>query len=90
MIDNIPQKTMESLRRYISHGLPPGHFVTAVLCNDLRGAVTRADDDNAHALIDIVQWVHSHAPIACWGSPQAVQRWQILKRRAEQREEVKG
>ena len=34
------------VRRYIEHGIPPGHFLTAVIEKDLCGASERADDEN--------------------------------------------
>jgi hypothetical protein len=73
--------TKAGLDRWISHGVPPGHFLMAVLCNDLREAVVRADDVNLAALPDIVNWVRFNAPPACWGSPAAVNRWRLSLRR---------
>ena len=83
---------LANLTRWISHGVPPGHFLTAVLCNDLREAVVRADDVNLAALPDIVNWIRFNAPPACWGSTQAVNRWRFSKRREvrEQPQEVEG
>jgi hypothetical protein len=91
MTSEIPPLTVEMLNRWVSYGIPPGHFLTAVLCNDLRTAVMRADDANARALPDIVKWIFNHAPEACWGSPQAVNRWRFSKRRPiQQPQEIKG
>jgi hypothetical protein len=84
--------TMAGLNGWISHGIQPGGFLTAVLCNDLREAVVRADDENLRALPEIVYWIRRNAPIACWGSPAAMYRWKISRRRAirEQPQEIKG
>jgi len=54
----IPALTMDGFKRY-KRGCPPGHFLTAVIENDLLGAVGHADDDNARALIQIVLYVHN-------------------------------
>lgn len=70
-----------NLQRWISHGIQPGHFLTAVLCNDLRTAVARADAENVLVLPEIVQWLNNHAPTNCWGSPAAVNHWRLSKRR---------
>ena len=42
----IPEHTKGALDRYVDHGLEPGGFLTAVLTNDLFGAVARADSEN--------------------------------------------
>jgi hypothetical protein len=78
----IPLLTMAGLSGWISHGIQPGGFLTAVLCNDLREAIVRADDANLAALPDIVKWVRRNAPMACWGSPQAMNHWKLSRRRA--------
>ena len=80
-MSEISPLTIANLHRWISHGIPPGHFLTAVLSNDLRTALARADDENGRALPDIVKWIDNHAPPACWGSPAAVSRWKLEKRR---------
>jgi hypothetical protein len=69
------------LDRWISHGIPPGDFLVAVLCNDLNGAVRRADSENIQHLPEIVNWLREHAPLTSWGSPQAVQRWKLSRQR---------
>lgn len=69
------------LDRWISHGIPPGDFLLAVLSNDLNGAVRRADSENIHLLPEIVNWLRENAPITSWGSPAAVQHWKLSRRR---------
>ena len=87
----IPPLIIGMLNRWIAEGILPGHFLTAVLCNDLRAAVRHADDENARALTDIVKWLHENAPPGCWGSHSAVNRWRLSKRRAyRQPQVVKG
>jgi hypothetical protein len=71
----LPLATQEGLARYIEERLPGGHFLTAVLSNDLREAVNRADQDNLAALGSIVQWLFWHAPSKCWGNPENVRDW---------------
>ena len=34
----ISDHMMEGIMRYIDHGINPGDFLTAVICNDLKGA----------------------------------------------------
>jgi hypothetical protein len=71
-----------AMQRYIEHGIPPGHFLTAILSNDLREACERADDDHKHTLFEIVGWLYNEAPSPCWGSPDKFAAW-IEARRPE-------
>lgn len=80
--DRLPIGLAGAMQRYIENRIPPGHFLTAVLSNDLSEACGRADDDNRHRLFEIVSWVYNEAPSACWGSPQRVAEW-LRAREAE-------
>lgn len=71
----VPEHTHRGLVRYIVDHAPVGDFLTAVLSNDLREAVYRADDKNVPALPAFVGFLYNHAPRDCWGSPGAVKRW---------------
>ena len=77
MIDyrRIPESTLETLTAWINSGRPMGQFCTAVVSNDLAEACRRADERNAAALFDIVAWLHNHAPIGSWGSPNVLKTW---------------
>ena len=56
-------------------GRPVGHFLTAILENDLYMAVGRADEENQEALADYVKWLYHYAPMTCWGSRENVKNW---------------
>lgn len=71
----IPQHMQAALRRYVVEGLKPGDFLTAVICNDLRNAVGRADADNLPLLKTYVQWFYNIAPGSCWGSREHMDEW---------------
>lgn len=58
----IPQLTRDSIMRYVEHGVQPGGFLTAVLCNDLYNATGRADRENLAALPAIVRWFANNRP----------------------------
>ena len=73
--DRLPDDLREGMQRYIDDGYIPGHFLTAVLENDLSEAVGRADPLNLILLPAIVQWVYNEAPADCWGSRQKVLAW---------------
>lgn len=66
---------MGAIRRYIDHGINPGHFLSAVIDNDLKEAVGRADDENLENLPAFVSYFYNEAPSPCWGSPQNRKEW---------------
>ena len=71
----IPYRMREAIQYYIVHYIPPGDFLTAVICNDLREACGRADDENRHLLFEYVKFFYQHAPHQCWGSPEKFRDW---------------
>ena len=71
----IPGHMAGAVKRYILQGIPPGSFLTAVLCNDLREAFARADDENAAAMHGWVKFFYNYAPTGCWGSPENYSAW---------------
>jgi len=79
---SIPEHMQGALRRYVLEGIAPGHFLTAVICNDLKGAVGNADDTNLALLQTYVRWFYNIAPGQCWGSKEKMDAW-MHDRRAE-------
>jgi len=71
----IPQTTLEGVRNYVIDHRPVGHFLTAVLCNDLSGACFQADSDNLAVLPLIVKFVYNRVPSNCWGDKEKVFAW---------------
>lgn len=71
----IPQYMHHVIINWIEYGTPPGSFLTAVLCNDLREACGRADDTNRHLLFEYVSWLYNNAPADCWGSEENFNIW---------------
>ena len=63
---------IESLQRYIDHGILPGSFLTAVLENNLSNAVANADPVNLANLRNIVGYVYNYLPSVAWGSRETV------------------
>lgn len=74
----LPDYMIDGMVRYIVHGIPPGGFLTAVLSNDLMGALQKGDDVNQHALPAYGRFLHNYAPIGCFGSPERVAEWRGL------------
>lgn len=77
MVDysKLPEHMQGAAKRYVEKGLPPGDFLTAVICNDLFGAVSHADEDNARALKEWVQFFYWEAPGGCWKSRDIMDEW---------------
>jgi hypothetical protein len=74
-VDNygdIPGRTLDALIMYGRNHYPTGGFLRAVLANDLRGAINRADTGNLAALKLIVQFVSNEMPSGIWGSEKKV------------------
>jgi hypothetical protein len=84
----IPEHMRHSLVYYLTEGRPVGHFLTAVLSNDLKEACNRADDLNRHLLYDYIFFLFNNAPGNSWGSPERVHGW--LKLHQERREKLHG
>lgn len=74
-VQRIPEHTLSSLIRYIEERTITGGFLDAVLCNDLKGACSRADSYNQPVIFEIVYFLYNYAPSACWGSPEKVDAW---------------
>ena len=70
---------LAALNRYIENGIRPGGFLNAVLCNDLKEAIGRADYINMPLIPSYVNWLYNEAPSACWGSSQKVDSWIAAK-----------
>ena len=68
-----------AVQRYVEHGIQPGGFLTAVICNDLVGAINRADEDNRENLTAIVGYFMWEVPAPAWGSEQKMREWMKSK-----------
>lgn len=72
----VPDHMHQGLRLWIEQGVLPGGFMTAVLENDLKEALARADHINRECLFNIVSFLYNFAPGPCWGSPEKVSAWE--------------
>lgn len=71
----VPAHLRGGLMRYLLYRIPPGHFLLAVLSNDLKEAMGRADVDSRAGLFNIVSFLYNNAPSSCWGNPDKVHEW---------------
>jgi len=87
--DNLPTHMHGIVVDYFEHGLHPGDFLTAILSNDLVGAVNHADHINKERLPEYVQFLYWHVPGrgvgSPWGSRANVETW--VRRGYEMRQE---
>lgn len=73
--DLLPGHLRGGVREYIEHGRLPGHFLTAVIKNDLGNACSHADETCRLRLFDIVSFFYNEVPSDCWGTPDRVRTW---------------
>lgn len=71
----LPEHMRRGMQNYLEHGIEPGSFLSAVLCNDLKGAVGAADHINLQYLTNIVAYCYNEIPAECWGSEDKFNRW---------------
>lgn len=71
----IPERMHGAIIRYYENGIRPGHFLTAVINNDLKEAVNRADSENSQCLKAYVIWFYNQAPGGSWGHADACEKW---------------
>ena len=73
--EKLPFSLRDGMKRYLEHGIIPGHFLTAVLENNLFDAVMRADSTNLSLIPDIIKWIHWEIPAEACGSKAIVKAW---------------
>lgn len=71
----LPVWMLQSLKRYVFDGIPPGDFLIAVLHNDLKESIGRADENSLEHLHVLVSFCYMELPGNCWGSREAVDAW---------------
>ena len=71
----IPQRMIAPIKRYVLEHQAPGDFLMAVLRNNLREAIERADDENIDHLPAYMALLYNEAPSQCWGSKEKVNNW---------------
>jgi len=85
----LPEHIQHGTQLYIEHGVLPGDFEQAVICNKLKESFMYADDINLHHMFDIVSFWYNEAPIGCWGSAERMKEWHELGGFEGLREKIK-
>lgn len=78
IIRGIRPNMLQSLMRYVQTGQQPGDFLCALLDNNLREAVTRADEENRHSLHNFCLLMYNYFPSLAWGSKEKREKWQEI------------
>ena len=73
-LNGLPEHMQAGMVNYVLYGRC-GDFLTAVVSNDLMGALRKADDTNRNRLWDYGNFLHNFAPPDCFGSPEIVKNW---------------
>jgi hypothetical protein len=73
--NRVPMGCRGGLTRYLLYGVSTGGFLHAVIDNDLKEAVGRADDVNILAIPNIVRFLYNAAPSQAWGRKGAHDAW---------------
>jgi hypothetical protein len=73
----IPRYMYSGLINYANHGILPGKFLQAVICNNLSQAFAYADDTNLELLAVYVSFFHCEMPQISWGSELKMKDWHI-------------
>lgn len=64
-----------AVKLYIEKGVIPGHFLQAVIANNLLDAVSRADPQNLALLPEWARFFWNEVPPDCWLSRKAMTDW---------------
>lgn len=81
--DLIEPRFRESIDAYVATGRPTGGFLEAVLSNDLKDAIGRADGRALDSLPHIVAYLYNQCPLGCWGSRERVREWIAARRKGD-------
>lgn len=71
----VPPHMWDAVTGYYLHRFQPGSFMTALLSNDLMGALGRADDVNAANIQRWCQFLYNYTPAGSYGTPERVRQW---------------
>lgn len=68
------------LGRFFNQGIATGHFLNAVLTNDLLETFSRGDPESIAVLPRLIQLLYNHAPSPAWGNTTNVTAWRARVR----------
>lgn len=71
----LPRHCVPGLKRWLEHGVQPGGFLSAVLCNNFSNVVFKSDQRNAGPLLEYAIFLWHDMPLGSWGSVDRCQAW---------------
>lgn len=75
----IPEEIMNSLSDYVNREYVPMGFLYQVLCNNLFGAIHRADATMKPLIPLLCEYIFWEIPGDCWGSREIVKAYMAEK-----------
>ena len=75
--EKLPEHMRDGVKLYLEHGIEPGDFLYAVLCNKLVESFGRADTTNRAHMYDWANFLYNEMPIGSWGSEGVVKTWML-------------
>lgn len=72
---HLPERFRGGVVRHVLFGIEGGHFLNAVMENNLFSAVGRADLSALDSLPAICRFMYNYAPSDCFGSKEKAQAW---------------
>lgn len=88
---SVSKEFFDPMYNYLVYGYEPGSFFTALLANDLFGAIPRSHpSNNIEALKHLCGWIQDKFPKQAWGTYDRVDNWSHFpeERRRELLEEA--
>lgn len=73
--ESCPEKFRGGVQRFLEERIAPGHFLRAVLENDLSRAIGYADAESVKLLPILVSFVYNTLPTGAWGDKEKVAKW---------------
>jgi hypothetical protein len=71
----VPPNIKAAIDNWVLKGEAPGGFTTAVIKNDLFGAMRHGDPESIANLKDITNYIIESIPADCWGDRDKVAKW---------------
>lgn len=71
----VPERIVRGIKGYVEDHRPVGHFIQAIICNDLAEAINRADDEVVTCLQGIVRLFYNQVPSNAWRSKKNYEKW---------------
>ena len=71
----LPDYMVPAVFNYLENRKRPGEFLSAVIQNDLFGAISNADDQNRRVIRSWVKLLYNEFPVNAWGSEEKLTLW---------------